>query len=145
LHSFSNKIIVCFIGLLISIGCKKNETPKAGGQTGGEPAIGASQSLPDRQNADSLSDSLMLNQHRPSHSFLLKSVTGIIFSTGGDSISALALETTGQEVIVLVGVKAALLRRHQHQKFSVTGFWRPATTPGIRDTLEVADFSFVKE
>jgi hypothetical protein len=144
LHYFSNKILICVTGLLISIACNRNQTPKDGGQAEGDPAS-SSRSVPGQQSLDSLSDPARFHPIKSSPSFLLKTVTGIVFSTGNDSASVLALETAGQEVIVLVGVKTALLRRHHHQKFSVTGFWRPATTPGIHDTLEVADFAFVRE
>lgn len=90
-------------------------------------------------------DSAFAVQNRPRRSFLLKSVVGVIFSTANDSVSTLAIETENREVIILVGEKAAVLRNRQHQKMSVTGFWRPATTADARDSLEVADFAFIRE
>ena len=90
-------------------------------------------------------DSAAAVQNRPARSFLLKSVVGVIFSTPNDSVSTLAIETENREVIILVGEKVAVLRNRQHQKMSVTGFWRPAATAAARDSLEVADFAFIRE
>ena len=84
-------------------------------------------------------------QNRPARSFLLKSVVGVIFSTGTDSLATLAIEIENREVIILVGEKAPVLRNRQHQKMSVTGFWRPAATADARDSLEVVDFAFIRE
>lgn len=97
-----------------------------------------------RSDGQSLRDS-SATQNRPGRSFLLKTVVGVIFSTANDSVSALAIETENREVIILVGEKAPVLRNRQHQKMSVTGFWRPAATTGARDSLEVADFAFIRE
>ena len=78
-------------------------------------------------------------------SLLLMTVQGVIYTPGNDSLAALAIETVNREVLVLAGTKAAVLREHQHQKVSITGFLRRAVQAGARDTLEVADYTFLRD
>lgn len=143
MRSEINRILTYFACLLTLVACKKKENPEALHQPAGDS------SLISRNQSEGQSLGVSLDstggQNRPARSFLLKSVVGVIFSTGPDSLATLAIEVENREVIILVGEKAAVLRNRQHKKMSVTGFWRPAATADARDSLEVADFAFIRE
>jgi len=135
-----NRILTYFACLLTLVACKKKENPEALHQ----PVRDSSSMSLNRSDSQASLDSATA-QIRPARSFLLKSVVGVIFSTGTDSLATLAIEIENREVIILVGEKARVLRNRQHQKMSVTGFWRPAAIADARDSLEVADFAFIRE
>lgn len=77
-------------------------------------------------------------------SLQLKTVEGIVYLSGSAPVTSLAIETADGKVMILVGSRASALHSHQHQKVSLTGFWRPAADRSARDTLEVAEFAFLK-
>jgi len=119
----------------MAVSCQKKESAEA-------PATDTKDSA---QQAAGAGDSPPLDARQEAHELRLRTINGVVFSTGGDSLAALAIETENRQVIILIGGKTDSLRRRQHQKVSVTGFWRPASAAGARDSLEVADFAFLRE
>ena len=90
-------------------------------------------------------DSLLAQRHTRSGYPTLKTVQGVVYLSGSDSLAALSIETDTGNVLVLVGAESAALRAHQHQKVSATGFWKPGSVAGVRDTLEVVDFELLRD
>lgn len=95
--------------------------------------------------ADKRSGSSRPTVDRRAAALRLKTVQGIVYTAGNDSLASLAVETAEGTVMILIGAKAAALRAHEHQKVSLTGFWRPAADGSARDTLEVADYALLRE
>jgi len=134
-QSLFGKTFLCLFCSLIVVSCQKKESAEAPSMHMGDSA----------KQVAGAGDSSAIDAGQAAHALRLRTVNGVVFSTGGDSLAALAIETENRQVIILIGGKTDSLRRRQHQKVSVTGFWRPASAAGARDSLEVADFAFLRE
>lgn len=144
MHFCIKKLLLFLIILLLGSGCKKREDTGFLQQQASEPSPTAT--LPDTERAAPYPpESTDAEGNRSTRLFHLKTVEGIIYLSGNDSLSSLAVEIGDGTVMILVGTKAAALRAHQHQKVSLTGFWRPAAEANSRDTLEVADYKFLRD
>lgn len=135
-----------FVALILAIGggCRRAEDAGSGGREtaestppGDQPQAGEAAERPLTSSRSS--------PRRRAGALQLKTVEGVVYLSGAAPLTALAIETADRQVMILIGSKAAALRSHHHQKVSLTGFWRPAASANARDTLEVAEYTFLRE